>query len=194
MNHDLTKLHLGCGGTILPDHINLDLVEGPGVDVAFDLDSCRHTPLPFADDRFESIRMAHVLEHLNEPLAVMAELYRVSRHGCRLFIEVPHGGHDDAWVDPTHRRAYFPQSFQYFSQPKYYGFDYGYRGDWRVESCELLVRQELLKRHAPERIREMIEYNRNVAKVMRATLVAVKPARPRERALLDRVVPAILPL
>ncbi|WP_029008264.1 class I SAM-dependent methyltransferase [Azospirillum halopraeferens] len=188
------NLHIGCGSTILPDHVNLDIVAGPGVDVAFDLDRCRDTPLPFPDDHFDTMRMAHVLEHLNEPLAVMQELYRVARPGCRLFIEVPHGGHDDAWVDPTHRRAYFPKSFEYFSQPKYYGFDYGYQGDWSLVSCDLFVNATLFSRHKVERLRELIEFNRNIAKVMRANLVAVKPGRPRERRLMDRVVPSIHPL
>ena len=39
------------------------------------------TALPYADDTFDVVLMAHVLEHIGDPQAALAELYRVLKPG-----------------------------------------------------------------------------------------------------------------
>ena len=66
----------------------------------------------------------------------MQELWRIAKPNAKMVIRVPHGASDDAWEDPTHVRAYFSNSFGYYSQPYYWRADYGYRGDWLHEKLQ----------------------------------------------------------
>lgn len=179
-----TGLHLGCGKKILDDMVNLDMAPGEGVDLVFDLDRVAAEPLPFEDDRFSEFLMSHTLEHLKQPLDVMQELYRVAKPGAVLRIAVPHGFHEDAWVDPTHTRPYFPRSFLYFGQPKYYQMDYGYTGDWDISRCELRIRKSVVEALPRHEILNLIQTQNNIVSELYVELSAIKPARPREQALL----------
>ncbi len=99
------KINLGCGNKILPGWVNLDKHDTYSVDVVHDLESF---PYPFADDSCHEILMNHVLEHLGSDVSVfngvIQELYRISTHNARLYINVPHPRHDNFLSDPTHVR------------------------------------------------------------------------------------------
>jgi SAM-dependent methyltransferase len=177
-------LHLGCGSQILDDMVNLDIVAGDGVDLAFDLDAVASTPLPFEENRFSRFLMHHTLEHLHRPLDVMQELYRVAKPGAVFQIAIPHGFHEDAWVDPTHTRPYFPKTFQYFGQPKYYGMDYGYTGDWDLTRCELRIERRIVQGKTKNEVMTMVRTCNSIVKELYVELTAINPARPRERSLL----------
>ncbi len=58
---DGLRLNLGCGHLPLPDHVNVDMRELPGVDVVAAIDD-----LPFDDGSVREIHSAHVLEHFAE--------------------------------------------------------------------------------------------------------------------------------
>ena len=183
------KLHLGCGRTILSGWVNVDQVKLPGVDVVADLDSCRRTKLPFADDSVEEFLLSHTIEHISDTLALMQELHRVAKPGAKLVARTPYGSSDDAWEDPTHVRAYFIQSWGYFSQPYWWKSDSGYRGDWQPEALQLIVNKEKYSTFTAKMILERVFAERNVVNEMVATLVAVKPIREPKREL--RVLPKI---
>lgn len=181
------KLHLGCGGNVRPGWVNLDMVDGEGVDVVFDLDSTASgARLPFDDDTFDEIEGVDLVEHLREPLAVMGELWRVAKPGAGCHFVLPYGASDDAWEDPTHRRPYFLNSWAYFSQPAYWRADYGYVADWQVG--QIFLKVDDASRPDEQLFGELMAL-RNVCKRQSVNLSAVKPARPRDRALL--VAPTI---
>ena len=171
------RLHLGCGRDIREGWINLDSRRLLGVNLVADLDDCRKTPLPLSDNSIDEFFGSHVLEHLRDPLAFMQELHRIASDGAKLIFRLPYGSSDDAYADPTHVRAYFESSFQFFSQPVYTRADYGYRGDWKTESIELTVAAEFYRDKSVEQLREEIRSQRNVVLEMIATLRSVKPAR-----------------
>ena len=179
----MTRLHLGCGKTILKDWINLDQTPGPGVDLIADLDACATTPLPLADDTVEEILGKHVLEHVRNSLPLMQELHRVAHAGARAVFHLPYGSSDDAYEDPTHVRPYFLNSFGYFSQPFYWRADYGYRGDWRPETIRLKIRQQRCEGKTPEQVLHDVMHLRNIVIEMTVLLVAVKPIRAALREL-----------
>lgn len=171
----LTRLHAGCGRTLYHDCVNVDISAHVGADVVADL-----RELPFEDDTFDSVYMAHTLEHIAKPLPVMQELHRVCAHGAVALIRVPYGSSDNAWEDPTHARPYFLDSWGYFSQAAYGGADYGYRGDWTIIDRQLLI----LAGHGYETLKDNLEEllalvmtTRNVVEEMKAVLRCVKPAR-----------------
>jgi SAM-dependent methyltransferase len=171
------RLNIGCGRKALPGWVNVDVAPLDGVDVVADLERCAQQPLPFADDCAEEFRLSHVIEHIHGSLALMQELHRLARPGATMTVRCPHGGSDDAWEDPTHVRAYFPDSFHYFSQLAYWRADYGYRGDWDLKRITLAVRADAHRDRSQAEILERIRNGRNAIQEMTAELVAVKPIR-----------------
>lgn len=178
-----TKLHLGCGRTILPGWVNVDCMELPGVDVVADLDNCAKEALPFEDDSITEIFASHFLEHIHNPLPLFQELYRVACPDARAVFSLPYGSSDDAMEDPTHVRFYFLQSFGYFSQPYYWRADYGYRGDWKTMKIVLKVSKEKYYGKPFAEIIRDVSTLRNVVYEMIAELYAVKPPREPKREL-----------
>lgn len=178
------RLNLGCGRDLRDGWINLDAVSLPGVDVVADLSKCAETPLPFEDDSIDEFLLSHLLEHIPEPLPLMAELYRIAKPGAKMQIKVPHGAHDDAWTDPTHVKPYFARSFGYFSQPWYWRADYGYRGDWQPDLVTYAVPARRFNGMMPGQILEQVDALRNVVTEMIVDLTAVKPGRPQKRELM----------
>lgn len=175
-------LHLGGGNEYIPGWVNID-VSGRKLDLEFDLDSCGTHRLPFDDDSVDGFYMCHVFEHISDTLSLMSELYRIAKDGARMFIRLPHGSNNDAWEDPTHKRAYFEGSFVYFSQPAYSRADYGYVGDWQVDKVQLIVGDDLIKQGAAVAF-NAVGLHRNLVAEMIVELTAVKPARPRRLDLL----------
>ncbi len=61
---------------------------------------CAAESLPFDDGEFDFVFCAHVLEHVADPAAAIAELGRVAKRG---FVEVPSALSDHLAGNPTHR-------------------------------------------------------------------------------------------
>jgi len=181
---ELINLNVGCGSDLRVGWVNLDKKVFDPRGVEFDLDAIPQNKLPFADGTVCRILMSHVIEHLNNPLPVLEELWRVAVNGCELVVRVPHGGNDEAWIDPTHTRPYFPRSFNYFGQPKYHKFDYGYEGDWRCEAV-ILVTPLLNSIQDVRKIQTLCDTNRNMVSEMVAVLTAIKPGRQRHPNLFN---------
>ena len=103
---------MGAGRRIIPGWTNVDLMEGPGIDISFD--ACYRWP--FDDNSVGMILANHMLEHLHDPMEFFREAHRVLIHGGRMEMALPYGGSTEAWADPTHKRPWFPASFC-FLQP-----------------------------------------------------------------------------
>jgi predicted SAM-dependent methyltransferase len=180
---DKTLLHLGCGREVLPGWINVDGQASVGPDIVFDLNTCATKRLPLADASVDGFYACHAFEHIEDTLALMAELYRVARPDANLVLRLPYGGSDQAMEDPTHQRPYYPNSFLYYGQPAYSRADYDYRGDWRIKRVKLVVDRQLLATEGEPRLLSLLKVQRNLVQEMIVELVAVKPPRPRELRL-----------
>lgn len=115
------KLSVGCGHDARGGWINLDLAALPGVDVVHDLDDL---PLPFDDEAFDHIEAIDIMEHVREFPDVMRELHRILAPGGRIHIEGPHFTSYTWPTDPTHRRAFAINTFEFFSQGSLHDRDY----------------------------------------------------------------------
>ena len=110
-----TGLNVGCGSDIRHNYINLDKVPLPGVDVAWDV---MRFPYPFEDDRFDSILLINVLEHIPDTIRTMEELFRISKPGAVTTIRVPCWNSIEQATDPTHVRSFSERSMDYFDPDK----------------------------------------------------------------------------
>jgi SAM-dependent methyltransferase len=185
------RLNLGCGKSRRADWINIDRVPLDNVDVVADLEQCSSTPLPFEDNSVSEIVGSHVLEHIRNILDVMQELYRVAVPGAVATFDVPYGSSNDAFEDPTHCRAFFEDSWNYFMQPMYSRADYGYTGDWQPEQIAMYVHYDRFQGVTDETIRQRIYSERNIVLQMSVKLRCIKPARPRLRELMQRATISI---
>ena len=173
------RLNLGCGNNHIKGWLNVDIRPGPAVDFVCDLTK----KLVWQDDSVDEIYMSHVLEHIQNPLPLMQELYRVAKPGTYCFVRVPHGSHDMAHSDPTHKSIWFEDSFMFLQQPYYWRADYDYTADWQVEIVTYSM-QHGLEEESASALHEMIFRKRNFVREMLARLVKVCPARARNRKLI----------
>lgn len=114
-------LSVGCGHDARPGWTNLDLAPLPGVDVVHDLDD---VPLPFPDEAFDYIECIDILEHVRELPDVVRELHRILAPGGRIHIEGPHFTSYTWPTDPTHRRAFAINTFEFFASASLHERDY----------------------------------------------------------------------
>lgn len=105
------KLDLGSGGKGKDGCYSIDLVELKGVDIVADLNK----PLDdIPDNSTEYIYSRHALEHVNELLQLMKEIYRITKPGGKIEIIVPHYSNVFSYSDPTHVRFFGLYSMFYF--------------------------------------------------------------------------------
>lgn len=103
-----TSLNLGCGADVRRGFINVDLVSLPGVDLVFNLNSF---PWPFANNQFLEIVANHFLEHVDNILDTLGEIWRVGRPGAVIKIRVPYFVSFLAFKDLTHKHRFTYDAF-----------------------------------------------------------------------------------
>lgn len=105
------RVDLACGQNKKEGFIGVDSVEGPGVDIVCDLETY---PWPFKDNSVYEVNCSHYVEHLNDLVKFMNELYRVMMPLGIVQIQCPYYSSERAWQDPTHKRAITTKTFYYF--------------------------------------------------------------------------------
>ncbi len=117
-NADIKKLNLGCGRAKLEGFLNVDLSANCRPDIIHNLNQM---PYPFEENQFEEIHLDHVIEHLQNPLAVLEEVFRISKDGCRITLKCPHFSCN--WLHPGHKSAISTYLFDFFEEnhPERYG-------------------------------------------------------------------------
>ncbi len=104
------KLHIGSGRTRIAGFVNIDQI--PDCDLQLDLNK---EPLPFADDSVDCVFTFHALEHFENYLFVLGEIWRVLRHGGRLLVAVPYVTLSEYnLVNPYHKQHFNEHSFAFF--------------------------------------------------------------------------------
>ena len=106
------RLDIGCGRSKIKGTLGVDRIPLPGVDIVADLNA----GLPFRDGSVAEIYTSHTLEHVEDFLGAMEELWRVCRPDALVHIWVPHASCPFVtWIDPTHRRGMTIETFSYFN-------------------------------------------------------------------------------
>lgn len=109
------KLNLGCGFNKPDGYVHVDMFGECNPDIIHNLETF---PYPFDDSSIDEILFNHSLEHIGQIpsvfLKVIQEVYRISKDGAIIKINVPHPRHDDFISDPTHVRPITPMTLQLF--------------------------------------------------------------------------------
>ena len=108
---DLFLLDLGSGASPRYGHKGVDLYPGVGVTYVVDLEAY---PWPWEDSSVDGVTSNHLVEHVRDLPAFMAELWRVCKPGATVEISHPYQFNVRAWQDPTHVRALNEISWFYF--------------------------------------------------------------------------------
>ncbi len=112
----MKRLNLGCGKKILSGYINTDVAKLKGVDVVHNMEKF---PWPFKNNEFDEILTIHVLEHVSDLCKTMEEIYRISKNNALIKIRVPYFASPEHHNDPTHKRKFTYNTFDYFTAQHY---------------------------------------------------------------------------
>jgi len=109
------KLNLGCGRFPMEGYVNVDGAPAVRPDVLHDLNVF---PYPFPPGSAEEVHASHVLEHLADPFAAVAEWARLLAPAGRMIVRVPHFSR--GFTHPDHKRG-FDVSFPLYFDPAFEG-------------------------------------------------------------------------
>lgn len=76
--------------------------------------------LPFRDNVFQEVKASHVLEHSDDAIGVLEEIYRISKDGATINILVPHADSINFKTDPTHKTSFTKNSMEYYKDDTIY--------------------------------------------------------------------------
>jgi predicted SAM-dependent methyltransferase len=131
---DNLRIDIGCGNSKKVGFTGIDIIPLDGVDIVHDLN---HFPYPIENNLVGEILMDNVLEHLDKPMLVMDELYRICRNDAKITIAVPYFRSFYAIIDPTHRNFFGVNWFNYFdpSHPFHKRYQYS-KAQFKLEKLE----------------------------------------------------------
>jgi SAM-dependent methyltransferase len=122
MDHKIS-LDLGCGNKKRPNTVGVDFNERSAADIVHNLNI---SPYPFGDCSVDKIYIDNTLEHLDEPLKVMEELYRIVKPQGIVKVIVPYFRSPAAFIDPTHKHFFTVESFAYYDSDHFICQHYDY--------------------------------------------------------------------
>lgn len=163
------RLVLGCGHDVRDGWVNLDLAPLPGVDVVHDLDQY---PWPFADGAFDEVECLDVLEHLRELPEAMRELHRITVPGARVHIQGPHFTSYTWPTDPTHRRAFAINTFEFFARGSFHDRDYYFDFAFASVDSRRIGFQRVWYQPWNRVIERLVNASRRIQSAYEATLVS----------------------
>lgn len=112
-----TILNLGCGTDIMKgsgetQYINIDICRLEDVDIVMDLNIIEY---PFAPESVDIIIMNDILEHLENPIDVLQECWRILREGGECRIKVVYWNNQNSFSDPQHKHFFTEKYFYFFT-------------------------------------------------------------------------------
>ena len=183
------RINLGCGFLKLDGFENVDFSDICKPDKIVDLNK-KKWDLP--SDTYDHIVAKDILEHLDDLVNAIKEMYRISTHGAVWEISVPHHRCDHAFDDPTHKNVITAKTFKLFDmrsnidliQRKFSESYLGLQHKIDIEVCEVKYdfTADWLKRFETEKYKQQdidfaLNYYNNVAESTRILIQVFKPTR-----------------
>ena len=161
------NLNLGCGTAILEGFINIDKVNLEGVDIVHDLNGI---PYPFEDESIDYIQMNDILEHLEKPIDVLMECWRILKVTGKVVLRLVHWSCHYSYGDPQHLWAFSEGYFDFFT-----GSRRAYYMPHHFKSVEIThhFTKEAQEKYGynPEDLMEKAKFHVNIIEGMEVTLV-----------------------
>jgi len=95
-------LDIACSKNKIKGAVGLDRDKDSSADIICDLEKI----FPLKSDIFDLVYCKHLLEHLDNPSNVIKEIYRVSKSGTRVILEVPHFSSYVSYSGLAHKRCF----------------------------------------------------------------------------------------
>jgi len=108
------KINLGSGNRKLDNWINIDSDKSTNPDIIADLNK----KFPFKDNSVSTIYCSHVIEHVDDVLDFMYEIWRVCKHGAEILILAPSCHYLYGAIAPHHKRFIRPKYFEIWTPPE----------------------------------------------------------------------------
>ena len=126
----MKKINFGSGEYLKPGYFNVDgFFEA---DLRHDLNAI---PYPIPSDSYDLLEIHHVLEHLDRPFEVMAEIKRVARNGAEISVRVPHFSR--GFTHPDHKRGFDISFPLYFDESKIQFFGSGGKTSLKIKKVRM---------------------------------------------------------
>ena len=126
-------LELGCGFNKRPGAFGVDIIAGSQADLIHDLNVY---PYPLSDNSWDRIICFDVLEHVEDFVKTVEEIWRIASPGATIEISGPFMSSVHFYTDPTHKRALTSRSFDYFCPDRPF-YRYGYtKAAFELVECE----------------------------------------------------------
>jgi len=119
----MVKINLGAGTDIRDGWQNHDLSSLDGIEVTHDLNE---RPWPWADSSADEVLALDVIEHMDDFLQTMEELWRILKPRAQVAVRVPYMGSWSFVADPTHKRSFHETTFMHFDPSSAYCKDRSY--------------------------------------------------------------------
>lgn len=183
------KLNLGCGFAKLDGFVNVDKSDLCKPDILMNLNS---NIWPLNANEYDHIVAKDILEHVDNLVHVIKEMYTVSNHGAIWEIQVPHHNCDIAYDDPTHKQVITANTFRLFDMKRNIDFlkdgkaesTLGIENEVDIEVCEVKYeftdpwKQKFAETNASqEEIDYALNYLNNVALSTKILVQVHKPPR-----------------
>jgi SAM-dependent methyltransferase len=140
-------LELGCGFNKTRGAVGVDIIDGSDADIIHDLNVF---PYPFADNEWDRILCRDVLEHVDDFVGTVGEIWRIARPAAMVEVSGPFMSSVNFFSDPTHKRAFTSKTFDYFIEgSRAFMFNYS-KARFELVACEY-DREERMKRRGPHR-------------------------------------------
>jgi len=117
------KLNLGAGNLTMQGYINHDVAPLDNIDVVHDLNIY---PWPWQTGSIHEIQAQRLLEHLDDFMRAMEEIYRILAPKGVCYASVPYWNSWCVSADPTHKRGFHEVTFQFFDPTSPYCKDRPY--------------------------------------------------------------------
>jgi hypothetical protein len=95
----MLRIDLGCGKNKQTGFIGMDRYALPEVDVVADMNA----GLPFRDDSVDLLFASHSLEHVENLMGTIREVYRICKHGAQISIVAPYSEQKLNQANPYHK-------------------------------------------------------------------------------------------
>jgi len=126
------KIDLGCGNNKKEGYYGIDVVKTKDSDMVCDLNK----GINLDDNSVDEVYSRHFLEHIEDPLLLFKEIYRVLKPNCKAYIIVPHWSW---WGSYTfmHKRFFHSRDFCFFEKDNPYHYYTNDEFAFKIESIKL---------------------------------------------------------